>query len=264
MHRGHEQISIDYYSYISALREWNTVYKVTFSVAALLTVIAANSMEISVVTFLFMLFLSIGVGRIPGKDYFSLMKIPAAFILLGGATIAVQFGSGGENLFITRFFGTNLFITASSLRLGINVTLKAFSAVSALYMMTLSTPMGEIISVFRKIRVPVLILELMHLIYRYIFILSETNQLQKDAAASRLGYCDLKTSFRTFSGELANLLIMSMKKAETYYDAMEARGYEGNALFWEEKRPLAANQLLFAGLCLALLLGTFYFMWRRG
>ncbi len=144
------------------------------------------------------------------------------------------------------------------------MTLKAFSAVSALYLMTLSTPMGEIISVFRKIRVPVLILELMHLIYRYIFILSETNQRQKDAAGSRLGYCDLKTSFRTFSGELANLLVLSMKKAETYYDAMEARGYEGNALFWEETRPLTAGQLLYAGLYLALLLGTFCLIGRRG
>lgn len=263
MHRGHE-ISADTYSYLSALREWNTTYKVAFSVGALVTVVAADSVGVSAVTLLFMLFLSVGVGKIPVGDYFRLMKIPLAFILLGGAAITAQFGSGADSLFRTRFFLTNLYVTQSSLTLGIHVTLKAFSAVSALYLMTLSTPMGEIISVFRKIRVPVLILELMHLIYRYIFILSETNQRQKDAAGSRLGYCDLKTSLRTFSGELANLLILSMKKAETYYDAMEARGYEGNALFWEEKRPLTAGQLRYAGLYLALLLGTFCLIGRRG
>ncbi|MBW7571289.1 cobalt ECF transporter T component CbiQ [Caproiciproducens faecalis] len=264
MHRNHEQITTDCYSYLSALGEWNTVYKVVFSVGALVTVIAADSVGISAVTLFFMMFLSVGVGKIPGRDYFRLMKVPAAFILLGGAAIVVQFGSGDGSLFRTGFFWTNLFITESSLSLGLHVTLKAFSAVSALFLMTLSTPMGEIISVFRKIRVPVLILELMHLIYRYIFILSETNQRQKDAAGSRLGYCDLTTSLRTFSGELANLLIMSMKKAETYYDAMEARGYEGNALFWEEKRPLTAKQLLYGGLYLAILAGAFCLVWRRG
>ncbi len=264
MHTGYDLIHTDSYSYLSALGEWNTVYKVVFSVGALVTVISANSVGISAVTLFFMLLLSVCVGKIPGKDYVRLLKIPTAFILLGGAAILIQFGTGEGSLFCTRFFGTNLFFTAVSLYQGINVTLKAFAAVSALYLLTLSTPMGEIISVFRKIHVPLLILELMHLIYRYIFILSETNQRQKDAARARLGYCDWKTSLRTFSGELANLLILSMKKAETYYDAMEARGYGGDALFWEEKRPLTFNQIFYGILYLIFILGTFCFMGRRG
>lgn len=257
MHRTHEHGTIDYYSYYSRLGSWNADYKVVFSVGALLTVIAADSIRISAATALFMLLLCVGIGRIPLLEYGRLIRIPAAFILLGAAAILVQLGSGADSLFLLPFFGTKLFITKDSLYLAGRVVLMAFAAVSAFYMLTLSTPMGEILSVFRKLHVPAAVLELMHLIYRYIFILSDINQKQKDAAKSRLGYHDLKTSFRTFGAELANLLILSLRRADIHYDAMEARGYEGNCLFWEERRPLTANQLVYGLIYIALLLSVY-------
>ncbi|SHO44226.1 cobalt ECF transporter T component CbiQ [Anaerocolumna xylanovorans] len=258
MKKTHSHVSIDYYAYISGLGNWNTVYKVIFSLGALITVIAANSVFISAATIIFMLYLNVVIGKIHGMDYLRLLWVPAAFILLGGIAIMIQFGSGAGSLFSIRFFWTRLYITTDNLRLSLNTALKAFAAISAFYMVTLSTPMGEIISVFRKVRVPGLILELMHLIYRYIFILSDTNRAQKEAAKSRNGYCDLKTSFRTFSGEIANLFVMSMKKADMYYDAMEARGYEGDCDFWEEKKALTGGQLVYGFLYGALLILIFF------
>ncbi len=252
MHRTQEHETIDYYSYHSRLGGWNTDYKVVFSVGALITVIAADSIRVSAATALFMLFLCVGIGKIPLLEYGRLLRIPASFILLGAAAILIQLGSGADSLLFLPFFGRKLFITQGSLHLAGRVVLKAFAAVSAFYMLTLSTPMGEILSVFRKLRVPAAVLGLMHLIYRYIFILSDINQKQKDAAKSRLGYCDLKTSFRTFGAELANLLVLSLRRADIHYDAMEARGYEGNCLFWEEKRPLTAGQLVYGLTYIAL------------
>lgn len=245
MKKAHSHVSIDYYSYISGLSSWNTVYKVIFSLGALITVIAVNTVAVSVVTIAFMLYLNVGIGKIHGMDYLKLLWLPAAFILLGGLAIIVQFGKGTDSLFAVRFFWTKLYITKDTLVLGVNTALKAFAAISAFYMVTLSTPMGEIISVFKKVHVPVIILELMHLIYRYIFILFDTNKAQKEATKSRNGYCDLATSFRTFSGEAANLFVMSMKKADMYYDAMEARGYDGELNFWEEKKELTGRQLVY-------------------
>lgn len=253
MRRGHHDVSVDYYAYISGIRNWNTSYKVLLSVLVLITVIAVDGLALSLATICFMLLLSVGRGKIRLHDYVQLMSIPAAFILLGAVAILIQFGSGADSLWSVPVFSTKLYISENSLSLALHTTLKAFAAVSALYMMTLSTPMGEILSVFRKIHVPDIILELMHLIYRYIFILSEINHRQKDAATSRLGYCNYRTSLRTFGKELANLFLLSMKKSESYYDAMEARGYEGKCLFWEEEKRLSAEQILW-GVCYILLL----------
>lgn len=246
MKKGHHHVSIDYYAYISGMNHWNTTFKVLFSVVALVAVIAADSIGVSIVTVGFMLLLSVGKGKIRFRDYVHLLEVPAVFILLSGIAILIQFGSGAQAIWSVPLYATNMYISPKSLELALRTALKAFAAISALYMMTLSTPMGEILAVFRKIRVPEIILELMHLIYRYIFILSEINQKQKDAAASRLGYLGYKTSLRTFGSELANLFILSMKKSESYYDAMEARGYEGKCLFWEEEKKFSPEQLFWA------------------
>lgn len=246
-HRNsHRHVSVDSYAYISGLKDWNTPFKVSFALLSILAVITADSPVVSVMTIAFMGVLSIEAGRIKPGDYFRLMLVPSAFIITGGIAVLIQVGAGVKSLLRIPFFSTDLYITEESLRQSLGLFGKAFGAVSALYMLALSTPMGEIISTLGKVKVPSIILELMHLIYRYIFILLETNAGQKEAAQSRLGYCDMKTSFRTFGSELANLLILSMKKSGEYYDALESRGYEGNCLFWEEKRKLTKKQVIWA------------------
>jgi cobalt/nickel transport system permease protein len=37
---------------------------------------------------------------------------------------------------------------------------------------------------------------------------------------------------------VSNILIVSMKKAEAYYDAMEARCYDGELIFWMEDKKV--------------------------
>lgn len=49
-------------------------------------------------------------------------------------------------------------------------------------------------------------------------------------------------------------MILSLKKANTYYDAMISRGYEGDFPFWEEKKSVKAWQLVILGLYITVLL----------
>ncbi len=248
IHKQHRHISIDAYAYRSGLREWNVTYKVFFAVGSLITVIAADSIPLSIMTILFMGWVSCMIGRIRADDYLRVLRIPMVFILMSGITILIQVGSGKESIYSLSFFSTYLFITKESLRQAATVSLKALGAVSSLYLLTLSTPMGEIINVFRRLHVPKVIVELMHFIYRYIFILLEGNNRQKEAAKSRLGYSDRKTSLRTFGSEMANMFVISMVKARNYYDALESRGYEGNCLFYEDQRKLQGKQIIWGTL----------------
>ncbi len=256
--KRHTHVSIDYYAYVSGLKEWNVSYKALLAMAALLLVVAADSIPLSVMTALFMGSVSCILGRVRAGDYFRLLLIPAAFILTGGLAILIQFGTGAASLFCMPVLSTNLYVTKESLGQSLHVSLKAFGAVSCMYLLTLSTPMGEIIGVFRRLHVPNLVLELMHFIYRYIFVLLDINHRQKDAVRSRLGYQDGRMAFRVFGAEMANLLILSMSRAQEYYDALESRGYDGSCLFWEEQRKLTAGPVLvgifYAALSAVLLL----------
>ena len=119
---------------------------------------------------------------------------------------------------------------------------RALGAVSAMYMMTLATPASEMIGVLKRIHVPKMIVELMYLIYRFIFLLSDTHSQMKQAAVSRLGTCDFRTSCRTFGSTAGNLLVASLKKADTYYDSLLSRCYDGDLCFLEEEKRIRGSQ----------------------
>ena len=243
--------SIDYYAYISAIRDWNPMFKVFFSLAVLIAVIAINSLYVSLFVLITMGFLTVVRGRIPLHQYISTLTIPIVFVLVGSLTIALSIARqplGQYNLHLGFFY---IYTSDTDLLRMVNLMAKAMAAVSALFMMTLSTPSGEIISVMRKVHVPRLIVELMNMIYRYIFVIMETNRKMHDSAESRLGYVDYRTSVKSFSGTASNLLVVSLKKANAYYDALISRGYNGELLFLEREKKMDREQTV---------LGVVYFL----
>ena len=248
--------SIDYYAYISAIREWNPMFKVFFALAVLIMVIAMDSLYISLFVLITMCFLTVVRGRIPLHQYISTLTIPIVFVLVGSLTIALSFARsplGQYNLHLGFFY---IYTSDADLLRMVNLMAKAMAAVSALFMMTLSTPSGEIISVMRKVHMPKLFVELMNMIYRYIFVIMETNRKMHDSAESRLGYVDYRTSIKSFSGTASNLLVVSLKKANAYYDALVSRGYDGELRFLERGKKLDREQIVLGVvyiLCIALL-----------
>jgi len=245
-HKHGEGFSIDFYAYTSKIRNWNATFKVSFSVVILILCIALENPYVSVVVIIVMAYLTIVKGGLPVNEYLSILTIPIIFILLGTFTIAIDFSKqpmGQYNLYLGFCY---VFTSQAKLKEVVFLILKVFAAISALQMMTLSTPSSEIIYVLRKAHVPKLIVELMNLIYRYIFILMDVYAKMKNSAESRQGYCDFKTSCYTFGSIASNMLVISLKKANAYYDAMESRGYDGDLIFLEEDKKVGTIQVVSA------------------
>jgi cobalt/nickel transport system permease protein len=207
-----------------------------------------------------MAFLTVVKGGLPLSAYLSVLLIPLTFILLGTIAIGVDFSRqplGQFNLYLGLGY---IFTSVDKLQEMAVLMLKVFGAISAMIMMTLSTPSAEMIGVLRKAHVPKLIIELMNLIYRYIFILLDVFNNMRNSADSRQGYCDFKTSCYTFGSVASNLLVVSLKKANAYYTAMEARGYDGDLFFLEEEKPFQTSHLFIAAGFLFFLLLLWYVM----
>ncbi len=260
--KNNHQHNLDYYAYVSEIRNWNSTWKAAFSLGAVLIVLLANSIWVSLFTVFYMCCLTVLVGKVHVHDYIRLLMIPSVFILLSGIAISLQIGGRKEDsvslwanftLYFT-WFHTSICITRQGMEMAIRLMLKALGAVSAFYVLTLSTPMGEILMVLKKLRVPSLIIELMYLMYRYIFLLSDMNRKQRDTTISRLGYHSYKASIRSFSGGLANLFVMSLKRGTECYDAMESRGYDGELHILEEKQPVRKEQVSYQLLYVVLTL----------
>lgn len=245
-HKHGEGYSIDFYAYSSKIRDWNAEFKVYFSILTLILCIVLNNPYVSVAVIIAMAYITVVKGKLPLTQYLSVLLIPITFILLSTFTIAIDFSTkpiGQYNLYLGFFY-----VCTSTIKLKkmISLILKVFAGISALEMMTLSTPVSEIICVLRKAHVPKIIIELMSLIYRYIFILMDVSIKMKNSAKSRQGYCDFKTSCYTFGSIASNILIISLKKANAYYDAMEARCYDGDLMFLEEHKSVEIMQIVFS------------------
>lgn len=246
--------SIDFYAYASRLRSWSPRYKALFSMICLLCCIVCNNVYVSCAVILLMAYITVVMGGLPFKRYLSLMTIPLAFLFFGCIAVAISFAGtpvGEYNLHLGFFY---VYTSKESLRETWGLITKALGAVSAMYMLTLSTPASEIIAVLRGIHMPKLLIELMNMIYRYIFLLMDTQCRMKNAAISRLGYCDFRTSCLSFGRVASNLLVVSLKKGNAYYHALESRCYDGELLFLEEEKTVSVVQTIGALLSVSLLL----------
>ncbi|KUO71506.1 MAG: cobalt ABC transporter permease [Desulfosporosinus sp. BRH_c37] len=242
-HKHGEGSSIDFYAYASNIRNWNPAFKVSLSLLILVLSIVLNNPYVSLTVIVAMAYLTIIEGGLSIHAYLSILMIPISFILLGTITIGIDFSIqpiGQYNLYLGFFY---VFTSQAKLKIMFFLMLKVFAAISAMEMMTLSTPSSEIISVMQRVHVPKLFTELMNLIYRYIFILIDVNIKMRNSANSRLGFCDIKTAWYTFGKIASNLLIVSFKKANAYYDAMEARCYDGDLIFLEEVKEVNTLQI---------------------
>ena len=249
------RMKIDYYAYRSGMRCWNAGLKMFLAVITLCLVIAFDKPAVSVYVIFTMGALTLMKGKIPWKAYIHFMTVPLAFMVFSGAAIAVEFGRaplGDWNLPV-HFFWICLY--QENLVLAGRVFLKAMAGMSALYMMSLATPVSELVLVLQRLHIPRLLVELMNLIYRYIFILIDVSEQMQIAAKARLGCHSFRQSCKSFAQIAGNLFLVSLKKANAYYDALLSRGYDGKLEFLSEENPPAGGQLVFTGLYLLILLG---------
>lgn len=236
-------MQIDYLAYHSGMRNWNAGIKMLLAAGALCLTILLDKPLVSLFVIVTMGALTLLAGKIPFKTYLRFMTIPLTFMIFSGLAIAVQFSlnpTGEWNFSLKLFY---LCFTKKSVRTAFLVFLKAVAGMSALYMMSLSTPVSEVILVLQRLHLPRLLVELMNLIYRYIFILLEAAEQMQTAAKARLGYHSFFCALKSFGLIAGNLFLLSLKKANAYYDALLSRGYEGKLEFLTQTAPVKKWQI---------------------
>lgn len=250
----HGAHSIDRLAYQSGMRTWNSVFKIVLAVGTLVLCLAADRPTVSAAVIFVLASLQRGKGKLRLHDYLGLMLVPLTFLLLGGVAVACDIALtpvGDWNLRLPWFY---LCVSADSIRFAVELVLKALGAVSAMYLLALTTTACELVDVLRRTHLPPLLCELMYLIYRFVFVLLDMYGRMRQAAGARLGWQDFRTSCRSFGGIAGNLFVLSLRRSRVYADAMTARGYDGDLRFLEEEKPVRAAQIIWMGLFWAALL----------
>jgi cobalt/nickel transport system permease protein len=221
-------IYIDKYAYLSRLKQTNPLQKLVLAVLVLGVCLWADSVAVSVLTLLIMGWYTVCKGGTPVGIFIRLMLVPLSFLVIGVLTIAVNV-SGDKDVFVFSIyvFGMHIGVSQSGILSAANLFLKALGAVSCLYYLALSTPMVDLLAVLRKLKIPRLMVELMGLIYRFIFVFLEMADTMFTAQNSRLGYAGVSSGYRSLAALASSLFIRSYQRADELYIALEARGYDG-------------------------------------
>ena len=221
-------INIDTLAYSSKLKHKNPMEKIFLALLTMGVCLWADSIVVSLIVLSIMTWLTVCKGKTPLKIYSKLLLIPITFLSLGTLAIAVEINSYPQEMILSvGLLGMVIGISETGILSAVKVFLRALAAVSCLYYLSLSTPMSELLSALRKLKIPSLLLDLMNLVYRMIFIFLETVAVIHTAQKSRLGYVNLIASYRSLAGLVSSLFAQAYKKSDEMFTALEARGYRG-------------------------------------
>ncbi len=229
---------IDRLSYQSRLRFIHTGEKFFFSVITLLLCVGSRSIPLALYVFLTTGILTVCKGGIPVFEYLKLLTVPLVFLGLNSMVLGLAVCREPLDLFAVSIGQWYLTASVDTAMYGIRVFLTAMASVSCLYTLSCNTPMTDFILFLKRIRIPALLIELMLLIYRFIFILLDCAHAISVSQRARLGNRSYKSSLRSFASLVSSLFVRAVGRSSLLYDAMESRCYDGVlAILPEEQHP---------------------------
>jgi len=251
----------DRYAYSNRWRLVHPAVKGLLAGLGLVAALAAATPLVPLLVTAVMAGLTLLGARIPAAAYLRLLLVPAGFLLAGVASLAVSLGGGDVLLVTLPVLDLPLGLSHAGLRQAGLVLARAFAAITALYLLALTTPLTEVVGLLRRLGLPCLLLELMVLAYRQIFTLLQIAREMTVAQQSRLGYASAVSSLRSLATLGANLYLRTHQRSCQLCLGLLARGYEDELCWLERECPLPAGQLALAAatggalVVLALLVG---------
>lgn len=242
---------------MNALRPLSPMWKSLFT--ALMFVLASTLHPVlqAVITVWMMVWCTV-YAQIPLRVYGLLSGTALLFCVLGMPALLLEFGhpAGGQAEGIFQLSVLPLYITADGLQRAGLLLARVAACMSCFLFLICTTPFHELLQVLRRLRMPQIVLELMLIMYRFLFILGDTAQGMLLARTLRGG----KRGFRARlceTAEMAGALFAgTMRRYYGLSQGLTARGYTGEIMlppYVPRAVPLKYSLQAYAGIVLLLL-----------
>lgn len=109
----------------------------------------------------------------------------------------------------------------------LRVFMRSLAATSSVIFLSVTTPMVDIIKVFKAMHLPNVFIELFMLIYRFIFIIIEEAQTNINSLEIKFGFINTKTSFKSVKIFIENMVLGILKRNEEMINALNIKLYNG-------------------------------------
>lgn len=224
-----KMLDMDAYAYSNPWSQKSPDGKALLGLGAILLAMVSQSLWIQGLLILILGFLVVCQAKIPLSYYIKLFRIPVTFLILGMVTMLITLSTTGEELLWSLSLGNiYLGITPSGIPMAGLLLGRCMATLSALYFMALTIPLNQTIRLMKKVRIPVLLIELMVLMYRFIHIFLSSVQESLEALQLRNGFINGKTARKS----LALLVVMIYGKMMASYSdwvmVLDTKNYNGN------------------------------------
>jgi cobalt/nickel transport system permease protein len=153
------------------------------------------------------------------------------------AAVSLLFTVPGEPLLQIPLGPRTLTVTDAGLLRLASILLRSWLSVQMAILLTATTPFPDLMHALRHLRVPAMIVAIIGFMYRYLFVLAdEAGRLLRARAARSAVQADghgggsLRWRAQVAGNMVGQLFLRSMERSERVYNAMLARGYQGQLL----------------------------------
>lgn len=190
---------------------------------------------------------------------FALPFVLAAFPLI--------FTRPGDPLGTIELGPLTLTISGEGLRMFTTIALKSWVSVQAALLLAFTTPFHELVDALRELRMPKILVAIIGFMYRYLGVMTDEASRMMRARASRSadpvgrGGGPIRWRAAVVGHMVGSLFLRSYERSERIYNAMQARGFDGEFRYLQGpplgRVEITAFALGLAAIAVYALLGLF-------
>jgi len=248
-------LQLDTLAYTNRLRRLPPEHKLIFA-AITLTISLSTHPLVQILMAIWMSIWTVIYAKIPAGVYWRLLMFTIVFcltslpaLMVNGIAITdlqtVQLDSW-YGLIFGQFY---IYISRSGSIQAWEIFTRALASTSCLYFLMLTVPFTEILETLRYWKFPVILTDLLLLMYRFIFILLKTANELWTAQNSRGGYSTWHTSMKSLALLIGQLLQRTLQQYSQFSLGLQARGFSGELRFWHPRRYRSSPRYTIEAIC---------------
>jgi cobalt/nickel transport system permease protein len=261
-------MKIDTIAYTNRLRYLPPSHKLSFALLLLGLAYAAPV----VVQLLIALWITVWIiiyAGVPWGTYGHLLAAPAGFWLtsLPALVLGLVRRDPGPDILADIWGFVNLgdymiYVSRQGLQQAVTLLARGISVSSCLYFVILTIPFVDLLDILRRCKCPALLIDLLMLMYRFIFTLLRTSNELWIAQYSRNGYRTWQLSMKSLGILVAQLLQRTLINYRQVSLSLDSRGFNGEFRVVHSRKYRFSwrysLEAIAGSLALAVLIGQYY------
>lgn len=246
---------VDQYAYSNRIRQIDPAPKVGLALTVLALCLALNEPQVGLLAVGWMYLLATRLAGLPPRVFGRVLLAEATFLVLATVGVVISLSlSDPRPPAVWAWHAGPVWISTSPAWLyqGGLLVARALGAASAMNFLALTTPLVDMLELFRRWHVPPVLVDIMVVVYRFIFVLLDSLDTMYKAMESRLGYH--AGYMRTMNNAAllgSRLFIDAFQRSQRLQVALASRGYDGGDLRVLPTRYRSGRRLLWPGILAA-------------